>query len=96
MNIGDKMYLYRSLAGALVGVFMALLDYAIGGLSGYEATPLAFGIATIFYAFTIPLFYGLKAGARFSFSYLVFKGITGYYVSWFLAWTILYNYGVRS
>ena len=96
MEIGDKIYLYRSLAGALVGVFMARADYFAGGLSGYESTLLALGVATVFYLFTIPLFYGWKAGARLSFTYLVFKGITGYYVSWFLTWTVLYNYGIHG
>ncbi len=96
LSIGDKIYLYKSLAGMLVGVFMALLDYLVGGLSGYESTPLAFIVATVFYLFIIPLFYGWKAGAGLSLSYLVFKGISGYYVSWFLTWTVLYNYGVHS
>jgi hypothetical protein len=96
LDIGDKMYLYRSIAGMLVGIFMALLDRLVGGMSGYGSTPLALVVATILYVFTIPLFYGWKAGAKLSTAYLVFKGITGYYVSWFLTWTILYNYGIRS
>ena len=95
MDLGDKIYVYRSIAGMLVGVFMALVDYFVGGLSGYSSTLLSFGVASVFYTFTIPLFYGWKAGAGFSASYLVFKGIIGYYLSWFLTWTVLYNYGLH-
>ncbi|MDK2383578.1 MAG: hypothetical protein QI199_02060, partial [Candidatus Korarchaeota archaeon] len=71
-------------------------DPAVGGLSGYSSTPLAVGVATVFYLFTVPLFYGWKAGGGLPLAYLLFKGITGYYVSWFLSWTVLYNYGIHG